>query len=329
MKQLALILVLLVFSSCDPESAGRQPSATGKSGELLVVMDSFLWNREAGDAVKSVFADNMVMYPQPEPKFNLIQIDKQGFTSLFENHRHIFIAEINPDIDKVRIEGGRDVYSYPQTVIKIIAPNSDAFAKTVKANAQRFIDRYLEAEWERTINANKRIINHSIVNALRDNFGFSMAVSQGYYIATQTENFMWIRRTGVKEDLDMGLLISVLPYKSAERDFAEETIWARRDSITKLYIPGPLPDTYMTTYPDIPPVFREINFKDKYAVETRGLWRTEGYMMGGPFVNYTMVDEKGENILIFDAFVFYPNKNKRDFMRQLQALVYSIEFVEE
>ncbi len=323
-----ILLFSVLLFSCDFSDKQRRPSASGRAGELIVVMDNSLWKGEAGENFRSIFAASMEMFPQPEPMFNVIQIEHKGFSSLFESHRHIFITEIRPDIPEAKIEGGRDVWSHPQMVVKVIAPDIKTLNETIKSNAEAFIDKFLEAEWERVKNANQRMLNQSIVNRLEEKFGFRMIVPQGYFIAKDKEDFMWIRRTGVKEDLEMSLLVSVFPYKSAEMDFSEKTIWARRDSVTKKHIPGQFPGTYMTTYPDIPPVFREINFNGNYAVEARGLWQVEGDFMGGPFISYTMVDNTGRRLINIDAFVFYPNKNKRDFMRQLQAIIYSLSFVE-
>lgn len=327
MKKLNVILLLVVlFTSCGIGEKPEKPSASGKAGELLLVMENVLYRGEAGDTLKSVFAQSLPMFPQPEPMFNIVQINEKAFKSIFESHRHIFIAEINPQEEKARIESRKNVWSFPQMVIKVIAPDVDTFNKTIIANEDAFINYYLQTEWERINNANSRIPNHEIIHTLKNDFGIKMTVPQGFYIAKQEDSFMWIRRTGTKEDLDMSILLSIMPYQSAEKDFATETIWKRRDSITKTHIPGPFPDTYMTTYPNIPPIFKEINFNGKYAIRAEGLWRVEGDFMGGPFMNYTFVDENRRLLINLDAYIFYPNENKRDFMRQLQAIIHSFEF---
>lgn len=325
MRKLGVILLVVFLSSCGITDAPKKPSATGKAGELLLIMDKEYWKGEAGDTFRSVFKANYPMFPQPEPIFDVVQIEKKAFKSIFENHRHIFIAEIKPDEPKARIEASHDVWSYPQMVIKVIAPDIESFNKTISANADVFIDYYIKKEFERINNANARIPNHEIINTLKKKFGIKMTIPQGFYIAKEEDSFLWIRRTGTNEDLDMSILLTIMPYKSSEYDFAFETIWERRDSITKTHIPGQFPDTYMTTYPDIPPLFNEINFNGNYAVKAEGLWRVAGDFMGGPFMNYTLVNNN--KLINLDAYIYYPNKDKRDFMRQLQAVIHSIEFV--
>lgn len=327
MKPYLLIALMVLAISCSEEQ-GRQPSATGRSGEMLVVMNKAHWENKPGEIIKNTFTAQIPMFTQPEPFFNLVQIDHQSFTKLFESHRNIFIVDIDPSLAKAKIEASRDVWSFPQMVIRVYAPNAEVLEKVMEGNQQQFIEYYLKTERERMINAYSRMINNTARNTLRDRLGIDMKIPEGYFVAKEEDRFVWLRRTATREDLDMGVLITVLPYRDPKKDFDHKVIWARRDSITRAHVPGQFAGSYMTTYPDIPPLFREINFNERYAVEAQGLWRVEGDFMGGPFINYTMVDEKRNRLINVDAFVYYPNKNKRDYLRQLQALIYSIEFME-
>jgi hypothetical protein len=55
------------------------------------------------------------------------------------------------------------------------------------------------------------------------------------------------------------------------------------------------------------------------------LWRVEGDFMGGPFVNITFVDEKTSRLVILDGFVYAPKYDKRDYLRQVEALMHSVK----
>ena len=78
----------------------------------------------------------------------------------------------------------------------------------------------------------------------------------------------------------------------------------------------------------MPIISNKIDFNGKFAVETRGLWELENDFMGGPFVNYTLVDEKRNKVITLDGYVYAPNAPKRDLMIQMEALIYSLKFVE-
>ena len=85
----------------------------------------------------------------------------------------------------------------------------------------------------------------------------------------------------------------------------------------------------MITEPLFPPIVTEFKMKDTYTIEMQGLWRMhEGYAMGGPFISLTQLDEKRNKVITVEGFVFAPAHQKREFVRQMEAILYSIEIVE-
>jgi hypothetical protein len=328
MQKLFFLLISLMVVSCTTGERPGKPSATGKAGELLVITPESRWEGAAGEHIKDAFKSEVTMLPQPEPQFNLIHIDQKSFVKLFETHRNIFFAVFDPTLERGKIEANRNVWAYPQRVIRVTVPDEDALKRVLENNRQTFIDMYLETERERLINAYRRMMNHQARKVVREELNLDITVPEGYFVAKNEDNFIWLRQTGTREDLDQGLMITVLPYTDPAKDFDHQTIWNRRDSITQAHIPGTFPDTYMTTYPDIPPIFREISFNDLYAVEARGLWRVEGDFMGGPFVNITFVDEQNNRLINLDGFVYAPKFEKRDYMRQVEPRMHSVKVID-
>ena len=98
--------------------------------------------------------------------FDLVHIDDNAFVPMFETHRHIFLAGIDPTLERATIEMNRDVWSYPQMVVRVKAPNDSILEVLMNRNADAFIDRYLSVERERLINAYKRMANHAARNAV-------------------------------------------------------------------------------------------------------------------------------------------------------------------
>jgi len=327
MKKILYFVVILILASCSTDRPA-QPSATGRAGEMLVVMNRSQFEGAAGEVVREVFQAQVPMMLAYEPMFDLVQIQEENFVKMFETHRHIFMADISEKHPKATMEISRDVWSQPQMVIRVKAPNDSIFRRVLEVNGQSFIDHYITVERERVINANRRMPNLEAQGVVKEVFGYGMAIPEGYFVAKRDENFVWIRRTGTRDDLEMGVLIATLPYTGPDYDFSPEVISARRDSLTKKYIPGQFDGSFMTTYPEIRPQFREVNFNGYYSVEARSLWRVEGDFMGGPFVNYTLVDEANNRLVILDGFVYAPKFDKRDYLRQLEAMIYSLRFPE-
>jgi hypothetical protein len=81
---------------------------------------------------------------------------------------------------------------------------------------------------------------------------------------------------------------------------------------------------------DIPPVFDTItDFPGGYAVETRGLWKVENNYMGGPFINYTMIDKANNKVLTLDGYIYFPNQDKKSYLRQLEAIFFAAKFTSQ
>ena len=51
--------------------------------------------------------------------------------------------------------------------------------------------------------------------------------------------------------------------------------------------------------------------------------------MGGPFVSLTRIDEMNMQIITIEGFVFAPKYDKRNPLRQLEAMIYSLRLPHE
>jgi hypothetical protein len=137
---------------------------------------------------------------------------------------------------------------------------------------------------------------------------------------------MWIRKETPK--ISQGIMIYTYDFVDTIA-FDVERIKSFRNSMTEEYIPGPSEGSFMKVSEEYMPVIsNRIDFNGKFAVETRGLWKLENDFMGGPFVNYTLVDEKRNKVITLDGYVYAPNAPKRDLMIQMEALIFSLRFTE-
>ena len=56
----------------------------------------------------------------------------------------------------------------------------------------------------------------------------------------------------------------------------------------------------------------------------RGLWKMVGDMMGGPFVSHARLDEKNQRVVVAEGFVYAPETDKRNFIRRIEAALYTL-----
>jgi hypothetical protein len=64
---------------------------------------------------------------------------------------------------------------------------------------------------------------------------------------------------------------------------------------------------------------------EKKAFETRGKWEVKDDFMAGPFLNYTVIDEKNDRLVVFEGFTYAPSVSKRAFLFELEAIAKSMK----
>ena len=72
----------------------------------------------------------------------------------------------------------------------------------------------------------------------------------------------------------------------------------------------------------------DIVVKGEYAQEARGLWEMEGDMMEVRFASHARVDQSNGRVIVVEAFIYSPDKLKRNLMRQMEASILYIEIAQ-
>lgn len=327
--KIAFISILFIaFAGCNKKKGTYTlPSASGPSGEILVIADKPLWQGTIGNTLREVFQSPQKGLPQQEPQFDMVNLLPSAFGNLFKTHRNLFIIDIDEKFKEPLVEAKRNVWSQPQMVVKISAANPKDIPEIIKEYGNSYLNQYLANERIRIINAFERTKSQEIENKLKHNFGLTLTVPTSFTIAKMNENFAWLRQE--TKDVSLGIMVHVANYEDTLA-FNHDYIIELRNKLTKKHIPGPLDSSYMTTesHEEFLPVSSKIDFAGHYAVETVGLWRTVKAVMGGPFVRYTILDEKRNRIVTLEGFVYAPRYEKRDYVRQVEAIMHTVKYPE-
>ena len=176
--------------------------------------------------------------------------------------------------------------------------------------------------------AERGLPDEPIEKAIANKFGFTLTVPQGFYIAKDEPNFMWLRKE--LERSSACIVIYQTPYLDTLQ-FEKNSLVAMRDVMMQQYIPGPSEGSYMGTETEfVPPLVTTANgFPAGYAKEMRGMWKVINDFMGGPFVSYTFANPNTGKLVTVEGFYYEPNQKKRNMMLQLESIAYSVKFVEE
>jgi hypothetical protein len=325
----AVLLVMLTTGGCQQkqDKTPKKEDSSGATLELLVVTDNKeQWKGSLGDTLRNFFSQIQTTLPQPEPRFTLAHLEVTGFSKMFQPHHNILILSVDPEIQKPLLETRQDLWAEPQRVIKISAPSYQALIAEVDSNKRAFMDLYLETEYARTTKTDKTLLEDKLISQLLNEYKISLVIPVGYQLAKKTNEFVWIRKETLKES--QGILIYIEPYTDTSQ-FSNNNIIRRRNFYTMNWIPGPSEGSFMTTdVNNIKPLFRRIMLNERFTVETRGTWETMGDYMGGPFVSYSMVDDKQNRLVTLEGYVYAPNAPKTILLHHVEAICRTVEFTD-
>jgi len=130
------------------------------------------------------------------------------------------------------------------------------------------------------------------------------------------------------ESPDLSQVIQVYDYPAnGPEDLNVDFIVEKRNSFTKTYVEGPREGSYMVIASMFEPIAYDLKNHNQDVLEIRGLWELENGFMGGPFVSHSVYDAKRGRIVTVDGYVYHPNLKKRVKIRQLEAIIYSMEII--
>ena len=85
----------------------------------------------------------------------------------------------------------------------------------------------------------------------------------------------------------------------------------------------------MATERRVDQLFNIREHNGNYASEMRGLWRLKNDFMGGPYVSLAVLDVVNQRVIVAFGYVYAPNKDKRNYLRQVEAMLYSLELTNQ
>jgi hypothetical protein len=318
-KILVLTISVLAFLGCQSNNKMSLSSSSGNINNLSVVVDNDLWEGSVGESIRNVIAAPLYGLPQDEPLFTLRQMPTVVFSDFARKNRTVLKIEKGKDADTKFYE---DTYAKPQKMVVVSGQTNQEIIKEIETNANKIISIFKSEE----IKEKQRRISKSLHknNNIESALGLSLDFPSAYRVATENDNFFWLRR-----DIKTGTL-NILVYevpldKIRDTDKAINDVIKMRDSIGKKYIPGPLDGTYMITEEAYTPFLSNTIIDNKPTFETRSTWEVKDAYMAGPFLNYAIKDEINQRYIIFEGFAFAPSVEKRDYMFEFEAIAKSIK----
>lgn len=359
MKKLLFLLYPFILLACEGDFEQTLPESSARDYELLIVT--------TGDANSTSFRrDVMMALYQPIPNLpreeNLLAItfiDHSHFSNLYRRHSNILFISVNKGNDAVgniarkifskknmqnmqqTPEQGllvaKDAWASPQQVIYATAADTTEmleFIRESKDHLVRQVEKFEDKRLEAKIYSGKK---KTIKVPFEKNHGFSLKVPSYYAIGEQLNkgksklsdlpitDYYWLRNT--EGDLISDLMVYIEPYEREEQ-LQPEYILKLRDTVTRVLVNGPDGISYMGRQ-DVPETIDTVYLNGSYAVETRGLWGLfgSGEKMGGPFLNYTVLDTVNNQVITLDGFIWAPGKKKRAFVKRHEVIFSTLNII--
>lgn len=324
-KNIAIAFIFILLVSCRNEPRTYLPNISGRAGEVLVVMDNAIWNSAIGDTFRHTLAKSIIYFPQPEPVFDIIHVSNNGFSNMFKLHRNIIFCDVSPNNQQAKLTYQTDKWGKYQLIINMYASDEQSLLSLFLDKKDKIISNILAKERDRIILNHKRVEEIGIREKLEKNHKVSLIVPKGYSLDVDSSDFVWISHK--ESEMDQGILIYHFPYLE-EDIFLKDNLIQKRDEYLKRYVKGAAKGSYMKTENQFPVlVDRYYDKNGQYITKLHGLWELENDFMGGPFVSVSTVDTLRNRVVIVDGYVFAPNKDKRNYIRQTEAILHTLKIV--
>jgi hypothetical protein len=311
-----LVLLPLLFISCFKNDKQIE-SVSGKTNTIYVIIDDQLWYGEVGDSIRNKFASPVLGLTQEEPIFTINQYPARLLEGFVTDSRSIIVVK-KAAADKFEVTHSA---SLPHNTFRIYGKSVDDIICSIELNSAQIIKVIRDTEIKKIQEDNsKSLLNPAII---KNKFHVDLQIPVGYEYMLHKKNFIWLKKDIISGNTS--LLIYQISIRSFEKSSnVVDNIIRMRDSVG-YYIKGKEPKTRMITGEAYAPYFSTILLDGKKAFETKGTWELKNDFMAGPFINYAIVDEMYNRILVIEGFCYSPSNEERDLMLDLEAIIKSVK----
>jgi len=328
-------LLLVIFYSCDNDvkSDDFKTDSSGMRGEVLIFMDDFYWQREAGHEIQKYFNRNLHGTPQAESILEIRNYPLKNFNRHHKANRNIIYVKIDKAQPKFHYQILKDKWVRNQLYVEIKSPSVEEFLSFIQTNGNSIVELFLLEERKRVATYFNSLKSEPAIKKIEENHKLQITFPKDFKIGENKTDFVWatnermVTRQGRTFDLQQGFFIYYYPYVSDSAFYLEKLI-EKRNNVLKKHVKGSTDAVYMTTQMmrGYQPKADTVSLNGKFAIEIRGQYRMENDFMGGPFISLTTLDEKNNRVITVEGYVFAPNSPKRELIRDLEAILYSLEF---
>lgn len=153
-----------------------------------------------------------------------------------------------------------------------------------------------------------------IAQALKP-MGCTLTIPEGMTLSRKAKDFLWFTDNGAS------IMRNICLYSYPAEALDTALVIQKRDSVMRQNMPGEEPQMYMKTEAGLPVGYQ---WSAGGILRTSGWWEMEGDMMGGPFVSHSRLDKKRGRILVAEAFLYAPDRDKELPLQRLEEALQTL-----
>ena len=286
---LACLLLFILTTECQERRNGRLPASTGQPYEVVLEGDT-------DSIVAKILTEEVTGLPQPEPLCNIISVKRGKAKGSYQMVRTRVVMDIDKRHKAFSAKTTRNENASPQLVVRIKAKSAEQLRAILSndKNAEQLRTAIDQSEIKHLASLIKQ--NPEKQREVKRMFGIDMKIPASLDASKKAKGFLWL-----SNNASSGM--QNLLFMRVRRNAGKDGMQLQVDSILHKNMLGETDSMYMT----IP------------HLTERGLWEMKGDAMGGPYI----MEQKGDIIVI--AFVYAPEKKKRNLTKQLEAVLTTIK----
>jgi hypothetical protein len=329
---------VLFFTSCEPPDKPAQ----GLEDEIYVIADSTEFSELSG-AMDSAF-QKIIYTPQPEKLFSLIRVSPDQL-EIYQHKKNILIVAplnsksltsqfIHTAIDSAAVQKIKqekdfiiikeNLWAKNQLVMILTAPTIQELESKIFKNKNNLLHAFQKVSDERLVQSlyNAAYEQEFLEGKFLKEYGWLIYVQADFKVVLDKpqENFVWLRSSS-GSDLERSVFIHWIDNGSPVY-LNEDSVRAIRNRMTEKYFKTTNDSSRVVIASDYY-TSCEVKFHGRFAIFTQGLWELNTKEMGGPFINYTFLDEKTNRLYMIDGSVYAPKYYKRNLIQQMDVLLQS------
>jgi hypothetical protein len=351
MRILIFGFLFILLSSCNEQMKTNltpKPKAFGKMNSIVVLADKNIIDSPVKDSLEMYFESSYPVMPAPEPMFDLRYMTMDDLlTDKLKKELRTYLVLVNlndpnspvsrmiqqdlgPEKFRQVMEEGKNNIAYGsnkwaqgQIIIYLMGKGMDGLVNAIRAQYPNVAKKFNDHD-EPQLHANlygSAGINNGGNEQIKSQFGIDLSLPSTFAKANTVDddNILWYVRN--LKELTQHIVVRKFSYTS-QKQFSKDSIIQMRDTYGAKYISSNIEGSYMVTQDKELPVFDySAKVDNAFAREVRGVWELENDFKGGPFVTFLIHNEKKNEVIFIDGFVFGPGATKREAIQQLAYIV--------